>query len=151
MQKSKEGKPVQPPAGNSQGEAARWFGDLDALDFEIQIFERILARSPDHVSVLRALGESLARQGLWQRSLEVVERLIALRPSDGIAHYNLACSLAMQGFQSQAIDALARAIELGYRDFGHLEIDPDLESLRHLPAYRALVRPYRAARASNND
>ena len=119
-----------------------WFGTLDQVDFEIEFYERVLARSPDHVSVLRALGELLARKGLWSRSLEVEQRLIQLRPRDGIAHYNLACSLAMQGEVSEAMSALVQAIDYGYRDFGHLEVDPDLESLRQLPAYRALMKRF---------
>jgi tetratricopeptide (TPR) repeat protein len=86
------------------------------------------------------LGETLARKGYWGRSLEVEQRLIELRPYDGIAHYNLACSLAMQGAANQAVDALERAIHYGYRDFGHLEVDPDLDGVRHLPAYRALMQ-----------
>jgi tetratricopeptide (TPR) repeat protein len=146
MMPSEESSPVQiPPAGPRRG-APSWFGNLGQADFEIEFFERILARRPDQVNVLRALGELLARKGLWERSLKVEERLIELRPQDGVAHYNLACSLAMQGAASQAIGALARAIDLGYRDFGHLEVDPDLDSLRHLPAYRALLRRHREAR-----
>ena len=124
-------------AGKARG--VGWFGDLDQIDFEIEFFECVLSRQPDQVVVLRALGELLARKGLWARSLKVEERLIELRPNDGIAHYNLACSLAMQGAANKAIDALVCAIDHGYRDFGHLEVDPDLDSLRHLPAYRALM------------
>jgi tetratricopeptide (TPR) repeat protein len=133
--------PADPPRGTNS-----WFGDLDQTDFEIEFYDRVLARSPDQVNVLRALGELLARKGDWNRSLQIEERLISLRPYDGIAHYNLACSLAMQGASSQAIDALARAIDFGYSDFGHLEVDPDLDGLRHLPAYRALMRRYRKSR-----
>ena len=119
-----------------------WFGELDQSDFEIDFYERILRRDPNYVIVLRALGELLARTGRWERSLEVDLRLTHLRPRDGIAHYNLACSLAMQGAATQAVDALARAIDYGYDDFGHLEVDPDLDSLRQLPAYRALLRQH---------
>jgi tetratricopeptide (TPR) repeat protein len=134
--------PVQiPPTGRAS--PGTWFGDLDQSDFEIAFFERILERRPNYVDVLRQLGELLARKGQWARSLQVEKRLIHLRPHDGIAHYNLACSLAMQGAAGQAIDALTRAIEHGYRDFSHLEVDPDLESLRHLPAYRSLVARHR--------
>jgi tetratricopeptide (TPR) repeat protein len=121
-------------AGNSN-----WLGNLNQADFEIAFFERVLSRNPDNIHVLRALGEQLARKGLWERSLKVEEHMIRLRPDDGIAHYNVACSLAMQGAASQAIEALDRAIHCGYRDFGHLEVDPDLDSLRNLPAYRALL------------
>lgn len=134
--------PVQiPPAGRARNPLP-WFGDLDQADFEIDFYEHVLKHDPESVNVLRALGELLARKGQWSRSLEVEQRLIRLRPQDGIAHYNLACSLAMQGSASQAIDALSRAIDYGYRDFGHLEVDPDLESLRQLPAYRALLRQH---------
>jgi tetratricopeptide (TPR) repeat protein len=122
--------------------AIPWFGDLDQSDFEIDFYERILRRDPNYVIVLRALGELLARTGRWERSLEVDLRLTHLRPRDGIAHYNLACSLAMQGAATQAVDALARAIDFGYDDFGHLEVDPDLDSLRQLPAYRALLQQH---------
>jgi tetratricopeptide (TPR) repeat protein len=115
---------------------------LDQVDFEIELYELVLERCPDYVNVLRALGELLARKGMWSRSLEVEQRLIRLRPRDGIAHYNLACSLAMQGESGEALSALAQAIDFGYRDFGHLEVDPDLESLRQLPAYRALMKRY---------
>jgi tetratricopeptide (TPR) repeat protein len=148
---SEEYSPVKDARAEPPLAANSWFGELDQIDFEIEFFDRVLARSPDQVNVLRALGELLARKGCWERSLKVEERLIALRPHDGIAHYNLACSLAMQGASSQAIDALARAIDYGYSDFGHLEVDPDLDGLRHLPAYRALLRRYRDSRITNPE
>ncbi len=134
--------PPRTEAVSSTRAPSRWFGDLDQGDFEIDFFERVLSRNPGFVNVLRALGEQLARKGHWGRSLEVEQRLLDLRPGDGIAYYNVACSLAMQGAANQAIEALALAIHNGYHDFGHLEVDPDLESLRHLPAYRALLRPH---------
>jgi adenylate cyclase len=128
--------PSQKPSAERN---SSWVGNLNQADFEIEFFERILSRNPDDINVLRALGEQLARKGLWERSLKVEQHLIRLRPDDGIAYYNAACSLAMQGAASLAIEALDRAIRCGYRDFGHLEVDPDLDSLRHLPAYRALL------------
>jgi tetratricopeptide (TPR) repeat protein len=122
--------------------AGRWFGDLGQLEFEMDFYERILARHPSYVIVLRALGELLARKGLYSRSLEIDRRLVGLVPHDCVARYNLACSLAMQGAARQAIEELSRAIEYGYDDFGHLEVDPDLESLRTLPAYQELMRQH---------
>lgn len=53
--------------------------------------------------------------------------------------YNVACSLARQGHHDDAaLDWLSRAVDAGYRDPAHLDADPDLEPLRHHPAYAAL-------------
>lgn len=120
----------------------RWFGEMGQAEFEVEFYERILDRHPNYVVVLRALGEQLARRRMYARSLEIDRRLVSLVPHDCVARYNLACSLAMQGAPRQAIEELGRAIEYGYDDFGHLEIDPDLESVRKLPAYRDLLRQY---------
>jgi hypothetical protein len=35
---------------------------------------------------------------------------------------------------------LSAALELGYRDFDHLESDPDLDSLRETAGYQALLK-----------
>ena len=81
-----------------RGEAApRWFGEMGQADFEVDFYERILARHPNYVVVLRALGEQLARRRMYARSLEIDRRLVSLVPHDCVARYNLACSLAMQG------------------------------------------------------
>ena len=92
--------------------------------------------------VLRALGESLSRNRLYVRSIEVHRRLVILVSHDCVAHYNLACGLARQAATREAIEELGRALDFGYDDFGHLDNDPDLDSLRKLPAYRKLVRQH---------
>jgi tetratricopeptide (TPR) repeat protein len=134
--------PVHPKSARRNQGPPRWFGDLGQVDFEVDFYERILARHPNYVIVLRSLGELLARKGEYSRSLEIDRRLVTLVPHDCVASYNLACSLAMQGAARQAIEELGRAMEYGYDDFGHLEVDPDLESLRKLPAYQELLRQH---------
>ncbi len=134
--------PVDRQAAQCGEAAPRWFGDLGQAEFEVGFYERILARHPNYVVVLRALGEALSHKGLYARSLEVHRRLVVLVPHDSLAHYNLACSLARRAATREAVAELGRAIECGYDDFGHLEIDPDLDSLRKLPAYRKLMRQY---------
>jgi hypothetical protein len=34
------------------------------------------------------------------------------------------------------------ALDIGYDEFGQLDIDPDLDSLRKLPAYRKLIQEH---------
>jgi len=116
-----------------------WFGRLSQLDFDIEFFERLLARNGDSVEVLRTLGELVSKKGDVERALELDRRLVERLPDDFLARYNLACSLALAGRPDEAIDSLSTAILLGYDDLEHLEADPDLDSLRGRPDFRALL------------
>jgi tetratricopeptide (TPR) repeat protein len=139
---AEDAAPVPPrrPRGRraASGEVA-WFGRLNQLDFDIDFFERILARNPDSIDVLRVLGELASRRGLNERALELDRRLVARLPDDFLARYNLACSLALAGRADEAILCLGEAFRLGYDDVAHMEVDPDLASIRERPEFRALV------------
>jgi tetratricopeptide (TPR) repeat protein len=123
------------PAGGS----GRWFGKLGQLDFDIDFFEKLLARNPRAVEVLRILGELVARKGLVSRAVELDRQLVECLPGDALARYNLACSLALAGRADEAILCLGEAFRLGYDDVAHMEVDPDLASIRERPEFRALV------------
>jgi tetratricopeptide (TPR) repeat protein len=135
------GKPDRKPKrpARARRRPSDWFGSLSQLDFEIDFFERVLARRPDAVDVLRILAELVSRKGAVSRAVELDRRLAALLPEDFLAFYNLACSLARAGHADEAIDSLSRAILLGYDDLAHMEADPDLESLHDHPDFQALL------------
>ena len=116
-----------------------WFGKLGQLDFDIDFFERLLARKADSIDVLRVLAELVSKKGHLERAVDLDGRLVELLPDDYLARYNLACSLARAGRADEAIDSLSRAVLLGYDDLDHMESDPDLESLQAHPDFRALL------------
>jgi tetratricopeptide (TPR) repeat protein len=112
------------------------------LDFELAFFSGVLERRPDYVDVLRAHGNNLTLKGRYADGLELDKRLIQLRPNDALAHYNLACSYALLKKPDLALKTLRRAVELGYRDFRYMRDDRDLESIRHDPRFRQLLREF---------
>jgi tetratricopeptide (TPR) repeat protein len=116
--------------------------DQNQLDFELEFFAGILERLPHYVDVLRVMGNNLTLKGRYAQGLQIDKRLIALRPMDPLAHYNLACSYALLKRTDHAIKALRRAVELGYRDFRYMREDRDLDSIRHDPRFRQLLREY---------
>ena len=116
--------------------------DQSQLDFEIDFFGGILKRKGDYIDVLRVMGNNLTLKGRFANGLDIDRRLVQLRPKDPLAHYNLACSFALLKQPDQALRILRKAIELGYRDFRYMREDHDLDSIRHDPRYRQLMREY---------
>ena len=130
--------PEPPPAGATTPRPV----EQHQLDFEIDFFGRILERRPDFVDVLRVMANNLTLKGRYVEGLQVDKRLVQLRPNDALAHYNLACSYALLKRSELAIKTLRRAVELGYHDFRYMREDRDLDSIRHDPRFRQLLREY---------
>src|SRR5262245_7052913 len=116
--------------------------EQNQLDFELDFFGRILERHPNYVDVLRVQGNNLTLKGRYVEGLQIDKRLVQLRPTDPLAHYNLACSYALLKSPDLSLKTLRRAVELGYRDFRYMREDRDLDSVRHDPRFRQLLREY---------
>jgi tetratricopeptide (TPR) repeat protein len=136
---SREIRSARGKATMGRRQSEPWFGKLGQLDFDIDFFERLLARKTDSVDVLRVLAELVSKKGNLERAVLLDARLVELQPDDFLARYNLACSLARAGRADDAIDSLSRAILLGYDDLAHMESDPDLESLHEHADFQALL------------
>jgi len=107
--------------------------------FEIQFFESILKKNPSDSDVIEILGGLYTKEGRIDEGLRMDRKLVRLKPDNATAHYNLACSLALKKRRAEAMRALERAVELGYKDVDWMLQDPDLDSLKRHPAFKALA------------
>lgn len=114
----------------------------DLLAFEIRFYEKLVTAYPDFIDALVPLGHAYTRLGLYDKGLQIDLRLTQLRESDSVIWYNLACSYALLKRLDESATSLRRAIELGYRDFQHLQNDPDLLNLRRAPQYQQLLASF---------
>lgn len=72
-------------------------------------------------------------------AVEMAFRLIEAVPNRPVGYYNLACSQAKLHRYERACAALELAIEYGWRNLEHTEIDPDLSPIRDRKRYTQLI------------
>ena len=82
--------------------------------------------------------------GRDEEAEEWMDRILAAEPENHGNYYDQACLYARMGRVQEAITALRTAFEKGYRDFNHLGYDDDMDPIRDLPEYKALVEEYMA-------
>ena len=111
----------------------------DDPEFEMRFFESVLKRDAQYTEVVELLGGLYTKHGRIADGLKMDRRLVKLLPDNATAHYNLACSLALLKRKTAAIKSLHQAVSLGYTDFDWMQQDPDLDGLKALPAFTALL------------
>ena len=82
--------------------------------------------------------------GRDEEAEEWMEKVIASDPDDDGNYYDRACLYARMGRLEEAVASLRTAFEKGYRSFGHIRQDDDMDAIRDLPAFKALMAEYEA-------
>ncbi len=107
--------------------------------FDIAFYESVLKREPRYEEVIELLGGLYTKTGRIADGLKMDRKLVKLQPDNATAHYNLACSLALSKRKADALRALLEAVNLGYADYEWMSQDPDLESLKNVREFKALL------------
>ena len=107
--------------------------------FDIAFYESVLRREPGYEDVIELLGGLYTKTGRIADGLKMDRKLVKLQPDNATARYNLACSLALSKRKADALRALAEAVKLGYTDYDWMSHDPDLESLKNVREFKAML------------
>ncbi len=75
----------------------------------------------------------------YQRAAAVAQAVEDRNPHSAAAHYNTACVMARLFRLEASLGALEQAVECGWRDRAHTELDSDLAPLRRSARFRELV------------
>ena len=81
-----------------------------------------------------------AHAGNEEKALNHLKKIVEIAPGRADAFYNAACMHARLGQAEEAIAWLKKAIERGYRRWGQIAADPDLESIRGTEAFKQLMQ-----------
>jgi tetratricopeptide (TPR) repeat protein len=90
------------------------------------------------------------RTGDLRGAVRAIEQLLARDHRHAVAHFNLACYLALAGEPERAIDELTLACGLDEAHRDYARDDPDFDSLRKHPDFRALLRQVGAGPAADD-
>ena len=123
----------------SRGDLLKERGDIEGATAD---YKKVLEldNDPDDGSCRQYALLGLGRDN---EALEWMEKIIENNPNDDGVYYDKACLLARMGQAEDAIKALEEAFKKGFRRFAHLEHDNDMDSLRNLAEYKALIREYK--------
>lgn len=81
-------------------------------------------------------------------AVEWMDKMIASDPDDNGNYYDQACLYSLMGRPEDSVTALRTAFEKGYRNFAHIRMDDDMDSLRDLPEFNALMGEYESKHAA---
>jgi len=94
---------------------------------------------PDDARALYMGANGLVALGERERGLEWARRAAAIGRDEPMVLYNLGCIYSLAGVEEEALDCLERAVSLGLTHKRWLEHDSNLDPLRALPRFQALL------------
>lgn len=72
-------------------------------------------------------------------ALHHLQRAVTADPDNDHAHYIMSAALSMRGRLDESLEHLQRSIELNPENRSQARQDPDLENVRHLTGFRAIL------------
>jgi len=99
-----------------------------------------LREVPDDVRAMYLSANVLVALGEVKRGLERAAQASRLDPDDCMLLYNVACILAKAGRHDEALSNLERSVMVGNIQTRYFRHDTDLDALRAMPRFEALMR-----------
>ncbi|BBM88035.1 tetratricopeptide repeat protein [Candidatus Uabimicrobium amorphum] len=114
-------------------------GDYDTA---IADFTKAIEVQGDFANAYDNRGACYHKQELYEQAIADCNKALQLNPNYANAYYNLACNYCMQKDKAKALECLENALENGFKDFDHLELDDDLNFIREDQEFKNLMDSY---------
>lgn len=119
----------------SRGKYYLKVGDMESAKRD---FERILQLDVEECGVLPRIY-ALTLLGRNEEALEHLDEMIKTMPYSYTGYYQAACIYALMGDVNQSLDNLRMALYYGFKSKEYICNDPDLDSIRHIDAFKSLM------------
>jgi adenylate cyclase len=115
-------------------------GTLDAAKRTLARAEKITTQEPDNGLALGYVVMSLCTLGQAERAKDLAKRAMLLEPDNLTMRYNFACGFAALGEIDGALALLGPVFERDAAEtVNWAKVDPDLDALRELPRFKAMM------------
>jgi clan AA aspartic protease (TIGR02281 family) len=105
-------------------------------------------------SVIRHSGNSkqyaLFHLGKKDEAIDWLNKILEKYPTYG-NQYDAACLYSIMKENELALKYLDLAFENGYKDFHHIQVDDDMDNIRELPEFKALIKKYESLKESSEN
>jgi len=115
----------------------------------VALAEEHLRLAPDDARALYMGANGLVALGEREKGMAWADRALALDPGDSMVLYNIACIKALAGALDDALECLERAVAAGLAHRGWIEHDNNLDPIRGLPRFGALLASLAGPRPSS--
>lgn len=115
----------------------------EAIDRAAALIKERSAREAESARLTTAAVSAFA-DGRYREAQATLLEQREIDPDNFVVHYNLACARAILGDLDAANADLRRAVELGFANRHHLEVDPYLAPIRSTPGFRELTQNWTA-------
>lgn len=133
-------RPREALAHNALGYAYQQSGDMEKAR---TAYQKCLQLDPMHPYGLYNLALLEHKSSNYEAAIILFERYRTLEPDDPDVYYDLTCAHTLNGDYPKALAMLTELLDrLAYKNIEALEGDSDLEALRPLQAYKALIKQY---------
>jgi Flp pilus assembly protein TadD len=105
----------------------------------VSLIEERLELNPDDARAWNLGAAILATLGDTERAMEFARKSVAIDPDDPMLLYNVACTYSVLGRTEESLTSLEHAVDKGYGHKDWVEHDPDFDSIRDTPRFKAIL------------
>ena len=91
---------------------------------------------------------ALMYMGKYEEAIEWNKKILEATPDAG-NYYDAACLYSRMNKKQEAIKYFKESLELGYRNFVHIEEDSDIDAIRDMQEFKDLIAKYKKTKIMN--
>jgi tetratricopeptide (TPR) repeat protein len=118
------------------------YANLRNPDSAIIQYKKSLIIDPNYFTANLNLGVAYHELQQYDSAISYTRRAVLINPKENLPYYYLAQSFAKNKKPEDALRYLQQALERGYNQYEYIIIDPDLDSLKKYPTYKAMMKKY---------